>query len=95
MKLIRTAKRETAEGESEYSKRMAVRNECMIELLYSLGLGIEEIAALNVEDYNVQELLGHKSIVTTQIYTEVSLYLYREKYVLGKYNGRNFLQCNS
>lgn len=38
---------------------------------------------------DVQELLGHKSIVTTQIYTEVSLY--RKKYVLEKYNGRNFL----
>lgn len=42
---------------------------------------------------DVQELLGHKSIVTTQIYTEVSLY--RKKYVLEKYNGRNFLKSNS
>ena len=39
---------------------------------------------------DVQELLGHKSIVTTQIYTEASLY--RKKYVLEKYNGRNFLE---
>lgn len=38
---------------------------------------------------DVQELLGHNSIVTTQIYTEVSLT--RKKEVLTKYNGRNFI----
>lgn len=38
---------------------------------------------------DVQELLGHNSIVTTQIYTEVSLARKRE--VLMKYNGRNFM----
>lgn len=38
----------------------------------------------------VQEILGHSSIVTTQIYTEVSLKRKRE--VLLNYNGRNFLQ---
>ena len=36
---------------------------------------------------DVQELMGHNSIVTTQIYTEVSLS--RKKEVLLKYNGRN------
>ena len=41
----------------------------------------------NIRD--VQELLGHKSITTTQIYTEVSLE--RKKYVLAHYNGRNTL----
>ena len=42
----------------------------------------------NIRD--VQELMGHNSIVTTQIYTEVSLN--RKKEVLMKYNGRNFMK---
>lgn len=39
---------------------------------------------------DVQELMGHNSIVTTQIYTEVSLM--RKKEVLMKYNGRNRIE---
>ena len=189
VKLIRTAERDVREAPTDYRNRLAVRNDCMIDMMYSLGLRIGEVAALNVEDYSggdhsvlirgkgerervlyisseevreklnrwlvirdemepedhalflnksgkrlsiygienifykyrddaeinpdvtphflrhtfatqllnngagirdVQELLGHKSIVTTQIYTEVSLY--RKKYVLENYNGRNFLE---
>lgn len=41
----------------------------------------------NIRD--VQELMGHNSIVTTQIYTEISLN--RKKEVLMRYNGRDFL----
>lgn len=192
VRLIRAAEQEVAAACSEYRKWLAVRNDCVLEALYSLGLRIGEIVELNVDDYSrsdhsvliwgkgerervlyvsseevreklarwleerekmepkdaalfisrlgrrfsiygiekifykyrdiaginpeatphylrhtfatqllnngagirdVQELLGHKSIVTTQIYTEVSLY--RKKYVLEKYNGRNFLKCSS
>ncbi len=45
----------------------------------------------NIRD--VQELLGHSSIMTTQIYTEVSAE--RKKYVLTHYNGRNSLQIHA
>jgi integrase/recombinase XerD len=41
----------------------------------------------------VQELLGHSSIVTTQIYTEVSME--RKKYVLNSYNYRNELEIKT
>lgn len=41
---------------------------------------------------DVQELLGHTSIVTTQIYTEISID--RRRHVLDKYNARNFLFDN-
>lgn len=45
----------------------------------------------NIRD--VQELLGHSSIMTTQIYTEVSAE--RKRYVLTHYNGRNALQLHA
>ncbi len=45
----------------------------------------------NIRD--VQELLGHSSIMTTQIYTEVSAE--RKKYVLTHYNGRNALKIHA
>jgi integrase/recombinase XerD len=41
----------------------------------------------------VQELLGHSSIVTTQIYTEVSIE--RKKYVLNSFNYRNELDVKT
>lgn len=190
-KLIYLTEMEVSLADSEFKKMLAVRNDCMIDLIYSLGLRIGEASAMNVEDYNsreysvrirgkgskerllyissmevrekmarwlevrekmepsdhavflnkygdrisiygiekifykyrdmagitseatphslrhsfatqllnngagirdVQELLGHKSIVTTQIYTEVTLN--RKKFVLEKYNGRNFLNIS-
>lgn len=42
---------------------------------------------------SVQELLGHASITTTEIYTEVSVS--RKKAVLEKYNQRNLLRFDS
>ena len=41
----------------------------------------------NIRD--VQEILGHSSIVTTQIYTEINTE--RKRFVLSNYNGRNAL----
>ena len=52
MCLIRAAADEVQDASSAYRKRLAVRNDCMIEMLYSLGLRIGEVSALNVEDYD-------------------------------------------
>ena len=41
----------------------------------------------------VQELLGHSSIVTTQIYTEVSIE--RKKHVLNSFNYRNEMKVKT
>lgn len=38
---------------------------------------------------SVQEILGHSSVTTTEIYTEVSIN--RKKQILTKYNYRNAL----
>lgn len=188
-RLLQSISEEYQESSSEYFRNLALRNMCIVELLYCLGLRIGEISALNMEDYrkddnsvlihgkgrkerllfisapavrqkldswldtrpllnpkdqalfvsrkgtrlsiygienifykyrnrscinpastphflrhsfatqlldngagirDVQELLGHNSIVTTQIYTEVSLSRKRE--VLMKYNGRNRME---
>ena len=44
----------------------------------------------NIRD--VQEILGHSSIVTTQIYTEISTE--RKRFVLSNYNGRNTISLS-
>jgi integrase/recombinase XerC/integrase/recombinase XerD len=51
-KLISVSSEEYQNAESEYRTRLALRNMCLIECLFCMGLRIGEAAALNVEDYN-------------------------------------------
>ena len=54
-KLIYLTEMEVSLADSEFKKMLAVRNDCMIDLIYSLGLRIGEASAMNVEDYNSRE----------------------------------------
>ena len=40
---------------SEYKERLAVRNMCIIELLFCLGLRVGELSALDMADYRPEE----------------------------------------
>ncbi len=71
-----------AAGIQEYATPHFIRHSFATKLLAN---------GANIRD--VQELLGHSSIMTTQIYTEVSAE--RKKYVLTHYNGRNALQIHA
>ena len=71
-----------ASGIQEYATPHFLRHSFATKLLAN---------GANIRD--VQELLGHSSIMTTQIYTEVSAE--RKKYVLTHYNGRNSLQIHA
>lgn len=55
VRLIRHVTEDVERAPSDYRRRLAIRNACMLELLYSLGLRIGEVAALNVEDYDERE----------------------------------------
>ena len=41
-------------------------------LVYSAGLRVSEVVKLKHEDTYIQELFGHKSSKTTEIYTHIS-----------------------
>ena len=40
---------------SEYKERLSVRNMCIIELLFCLGLRVGELSALDMADYRPEE----------------------------------------
>ena len=54
-RLLRSISEEYQESTSEYFKNRALRNMCIVELLYRLGLRIGEISALNMEDYRKED----------------------------------------
>ena len=43
------------QARSEYKERLAVRNMCIIELLFCLGLRVGELSALDMADYRPEE----------------------------------------
>ena len=51
-RLISSASKELKECHTEYHKALVIRNICIIECLYCLGLRIGEASGLNVADYN-------------------------------------------
>lgn len=53
--LIASVTAEFQNVSSDYHRRLCIRNMCIIELLFCLGLRIGEIAALDIEDYNREE----------------------------------------
>lgn len=53
--LISTVSREYQASSSEYYKRLCLRDMCIIEILFCLGLRIGEVVALNIEDYDSEE----------------------------------------
>lgn len=54
-RLIRSVNEEYQESSSEYFRKLCLRNMCIIELLFSLGLRIGEICALDLEDYRRED----------------------------------------
>ncbi len=54
-RLIRSVNEEYQEVSSAHARMLCVRNMCIIELLYCLGLRIGEISAMNLEDYRREE----------------------------------------
>lgn len=54
-RLIHSVDEEYKEASSEYARMLCVRNMCIIELLFCLGLRIGEVSAMNIEDYCREE----------------------------------------
>ena len=53
--LILAATFQYQQARSEYKERLSVRNMCIIELLFCLGLRVGELSALDMADYRPEE----------------------------------------
>ncbi len=53
--LILAATFQYQQARSEYKERLAIRNMCIIELLFCLGLRVGELSALDMADYRPEE----------------------------------------
>lgn len=53
--LISTVSRAYQSASTDFIRRLCLRDMCIIEVLFCMGLRIGEVAALNIADYNVEE----------------------------------------
>lgn len=54
-RLISSVNEEYQEASSDHARKLCIRNMCIIELLFCLGLRVGEISAMNLEDYRQDE----------------------------------------
>lgn len=63
-KLICSTNQAFENATSDYKRRLCIRDMCIIEFLFCLGLRIGEMSALNIDDYNREEHSTREFMVT-------------------------------